>query len=209
MPTLYDILNEPPVTAPLHPRLRNWTQRINDGTKIELEVFRPEIAFGMAPSELCLHFTEPGKSKSGDILAWDDDLNAGLIVLKVRAIDVTNEAERFALGLRAAFRKIERDFGDGYFNSVFHELVTTGGLAFEPDIAEIVKYVHTIQPNRDGKNYDLCREMIQDAIIGRMYELNHMLGYQVNEARTILFSALARYLDVRFSVSNRRKLGLL
>ena len=83
MPILDDILNKPPVTAPVHPRLRNWTQRINDGTKIELEVFRPEIAFGMAPSELCLHFTEPGKSKSGDILAWDDDLNAGLIDLKV------------------------------------------------------------------------------------------------------------------------------
>ncbi len=209
MPTLNDILNEPPVTAPLHPQLRNWTQRINDGTIIQLEVHRPIIAFGTSPSELCLHFTEHGKSKSGLIRAWDDDLNTGLIVLKVRAMDTANEAERFALGLRAAFRKIERDFGGGYFNSVLHELIMTGGLAYESDIAEIVKSIQTIPPNRDGKNYDLCRELIQDAIVGRMYELNHMLGYQVNEARMILFSALARYLDVRFSVSNRRKLSLL
>jgi len=209
MPTLYDILNKPLVTAPLHPRLRNWTQRIHNGSTVQIEVFRPAIAFGTAPSELSLHFTENGKLQPVEVLNWDDDLNAGLIVLKVRAIDASNEAERFALGLRAAFRKVERDFGDGYFNSVLHELIQMDGLAFEPDIAEIVKHVHTIPPNRDSKNYDMCREMIHDAIIGRMYELNHMLGYQIDEARKILFSAIARYLDIRFSVSNRRQLGVL
>ena len=51
--------------------------------------------------------------------------------------------------------------------------------------------------------------MIADAISGRAHELKEKLGYPEEEAKPILVQALARYLDERFSVSNRRRLGLL
>ena len=51
--------------------------------------------------------------------------------------------------------------------------------------------------------------MIADALAGRAYELVEKLGYSQEEARTILVQALARYLDDRFGVSQRRRLGVL
>src|SRR5262249_36172833 len=144
-----------------------------------------------------------------ETVPWDDELNTGLIHLKVRATNPANEAERFALGLRAALRKAERDFGDGYFNAVLFELVTESGLAQDPEIADILKYASALHPNSEGKNYNPCRELIAAEISGRMYELKHELGYGPDEARRILLAALARYLDERFSVSSRRRLGLL
>ena len=51
--------------------------------------------------------------------------------------------------------------------------------------------------------------MIDNAIRGRAKELTKYLGYEIPEAEDILASAVAQYLDDRFSVTNRRILGLL
>jgi len=51
--------------------------------------------------------------------------------------------------------------------------------------------------------------MIDGAIRGRARELNKRLDYSVPEAEQILAGAIAQYLDERFSVSNRKVLGLL
>lgn len=209
MPPLDDILNRPPETPPLNPRLRHWAERIRRGATARLEVLRPPAAFGAVQSEMNLHFAEKDAPPSLETVPWDDELNAGLIQLNVRAVDPANESERFALGLRAALRRAERDFGDGYFNAVLLELVTESGLSQDPEIAELLKHAHAIRPNREGRNYALGREMIATGISGRMYELKQNLGYAADEARMILVAALARYLDERFSVSNRRRLGLL
>ena len=48
----------------------------------------------------------------------------------------------------------------------------------------------------------------REAIGGRAKELTELLGYPTEQAKPILVSALARYLDERFSVSSRRELGL-
>ncbi len=209
MPLLDDILDKPPETPPLHPRLRHWAERIRNGAEARLEVFRPATALGLTQSEMNVRFTEKDAPPSLESVPWDDELNAGLVQLRIRASDLANETDRFALGLCAALRKAERDFGDGYFNAVLRELVTESGLSGDPEIAEVLKHAYALQPNRQGKNYNLCREMVAAAISGRIYELKHQLDYDANEARKILVSALARYLDERFSVSNRRRLGLL
>jgi len=148
-------------------------------------------------------------SREMESVPWDDELNAGLIELGVRAIDASHEADRFTLGLRAALRKLEREFGDGYFNAVLLELVKESGLTGDPQIADIVKHASALSPNRDGRGYGLCRDMTAAAISGRMYDLREKLHYVPEEARRILIAALARYLDERFSVTSRRQLGLL
>jgi hypothetical protein len=211
MPILDDVLDKPPAGAvPSHPRLKDWAERIQQtGEKPTLEVSRPTAGFGAGQPEMCLQFTDKGVPQSGEILAWDDDLNAGLIELGVRAIDEANEAERFALGLRAALRKAGREFGDGYFNAVLYDLVTESGLSRDPEIAEVIKHANALSPERNGKSYPYCRDMIAFAIAGRRHELEASLHYPAAEARQILVHALARYLDERFSVSSRRRLGLL
>jgi hypothetical protein len=159
-----------------------------------------------------VQFSEGGRETHLDQLPWDDDLNAGLIQLKVKAVSPEQEAERFALGLRAAMRRAEREFGDGYFNAVLVELVKDSGLTRHREIAEVMEYAYANAPHREGGAFDrytICRELLAGAISGRAKELTHNLGYNQEEAKGIMVSALARYLDERFSVSARRELGML
>jgi hypothetical protein len=130
----------------------------------------------------------------------------------VRAVSPEQEAERFALGLRAAFRRAERDYGDGYFNAVLIDLIKDSDLTQHHEIAEVLKYAYANRPHQEGgasDRYTNCRELIAGAISGRARELTGSLNYAQDQAKQILVSALARYLDERFSVSSRRRFGLL
>lgn len=210
MPLLDDILSKTGGEVQPDPRLRDWAERIRrTNDKPGLEIHKPAAAFGAGQPEMVLHFTAQGVTPPQETLAWDDELNAGLIQLGVRATDAENEAERFALGLRAALRRAEREFGGGYFNAVLYELVTESDLTRYPAIADIIKYAYALGPPRDSRAYDACRDMIAAGIAGRKKELDSPLGYPPDEARSILTHALALYLDERFSVSSRRRLGLL
>ena len=51
--------------------------------------------------------------------------------------------------------------------------------------------------------------MIDGAIRGRAKELSKDLRYPISDAEGILAAAVAQYLDERFSVTNRKVLGLL
>jgi hypothetical protein len=212
MTTLDDFFR---VSAPVppHPRLRHWKERLSQtDVKAELELYQPPTLLGVEPTDMNLRFIENGKPEQLETVAWDDDLNTGLIQLGVRAINSEQEAQRFALGLHAALRKAGREFGDGYLNSALLDFLKDSDLSHYPEIAEVLKYTFGNAPKREGKaekKYQLCREMITDAFSGRAQELTGPLKYPQDEAKQILVAALARYLDERFSVSHRRRLGLL
>jgi hypothetical protein len=211
MTKLDDFFSKPP--GLLHPRLRNWKLRLEEqGTTAQLEVFRAESDLGLTQPEMYIHFSTNGILQPVENMPWDDDLNTGLLQLHVKAQSSENEAIRFALGLRAALRKAERDFGDGYFNAVMVDLIKDSDLTNHAEIAEVLKDVYAISPHREGGKHDrytICREMITDAIAGRATELIRDLDYTEDEAKSILIFALARYLDERFSISSRRRLGWL
>jgi hypothetical protein len=212
MTRLDDFFTQVP-DVPGHPRLRNWQARLKQaGASATLEVFRPITMSGQAPAEMNVEFTENGRRLPLEAVAWDDDLNTGLIRLGVRAVNPDQEAQRFALGLRAAMRQAEREFGDGYFNGVLVDFLSDSDLTSDPEIVDVLKHAYALKPAREGKaqaRYTACREMIADAISGRARELTGPLHYLQEEAKGILVRALARYLDERFSVSSRRRLGLL
>jgi hypothetical protein len=211
MTTLDELFEKPADMR--HPRLRNWKVRLEQpGTSATLEVSREETEFGQARPEMHIQFTENGKLLPLESVPWDDDLNSGLIRLRVRSVSPEKEAERFALGLRAALRKAEREFGDGYFNAVLLDLIKDSDLTSQQPIAELMKYAHANAPHREGGAYDrytICRELIAEAIGGRAKEIRDVLGYPPEVAKYVLIHALAIYLDERFSVSSRRALGLL
>ena len=196
-----------------HPRLHNWKVRLEQPrTSATLEVSRQETEFGQARPQMHVQFREDGQLLPLETIPWDDYLNSGLLRLRVRAVSPEEEAKRFALGLRAALRMAEREFGDGYFNAVLVALIKDSDLTNHAPIAEVMKYACANAPHREGGAYDrytICRELIAEAIGGRAKELKDVLGYSPAEAKDILVAALARYLDERFSVSSRRALGLL
>jgi len=180
-----------------------------DVSDVRCEVLRPPDVLGYKPAKLYVHFyAQDAKELLCDEVDWDDELNAGLVALKVKAIDENNEAQRFSLGLRAALRPAERMYGDGFFNAVLVEWVRASPFAQTVPVQELLPHVHANQPYRgNGNSYENCRDLVQTAIRARALELTENLHYLREKAEGILSAALAQYLDERFSVSVGRALG--
>ena len=209
MTTFDDIFGAGP-EAIAHPKLRFWEQwkARPEGGDVRCEVRRPSDLLGYKPAKLYVHlYAADGSESHLDESDWDDELNAGLIGLGVRAIDEHNEAQRVALGLRAALRPAERRYGDGFFNAVLVDWVRNSSFAQTDPVREVLPHVHANPPHRGGGSFDGCRELIQTAIRARAHELTDKLRYAREGAQGVLASALAVYLDERFSVSVGRALG--
>lgn len=210
MTTFDDIFGAGP-DASSHPKLRFWKQEKArpDVADVRCEVRRPSDVLGYKPAKLYVHFySGDNQELRCEETEWDDELNAGLVALGVRAIDEGNEAQRFSLGLRAALRTAERRYGDGFFNAVLVEWVRESPFAQIDPIRELLDHVHANRPYRgNGSSYEECRELVQTAIRGRALELTKNLGYSREDGERILASTLAQYLDERFSVSIGRALG--
>jgi hypothetical protein len=194
--------------ATWHPLLRFVEGRITAGDTATFELYQSRELFGYRKAKIYVHLSRDGKESDCKGEDWDDDLNVGLVRLGVMAVSPEVEKDRFALGLRAALRKPEKRFGDGYFSSVLMEFVVGSDFRTHAEVAAILGHIPYTRANH-GKVYADCRDMIEEAIRGCGLELTRNLKYPVPEASDILAGALARYLDDRFSVSNRRVLGLL
>jgi hypothetical protein len=192
----------------LPPLVRYCKKRKESGDRIEVEVYRPDASGGLSRTGLVIHRWEAEKEQDPQEVEWDDGVNSGLVDLGVQATSLHQEAERFALMIRAALRKVERRYGDGYLSAVLVDLVDESDLCKDGEIAEVRKYVHTNSPERN-RSYDACRELIASEIGGRAAELKHKLKYKPEEIKAVMTKALAIYLDERFSVSSRRLFGML
>jgi hypothetical protein len=174
----------------------------------KLEVRRSRTALGFDPALIYLHFfAEDGRELGYQQELWDDDLNDALLKEHVRATNEPNEITRFGLRLNVGFEKAEERFGDGFFSSVLTEYIKGSPFAREPAIQDMLGYTATNRPNTGGNGFDLCREMIATAFHRIWTELTEALGYDPDAAQRVVVGALAYYLDERFSVTNRRRLG--
>lgn len=198
---------EPP--PPPHPKIQEWIVRMNAGAKAQVMVSLPEGVFGSSSTELTVRFTGDDGEVSEDTHNWEDELNEWLVSKGVRSTDEENEKTRFAIGLRAPMRAATRELGDGFFNSVLLEIVTDAKLTQHPEIQEMVAHSHAPKPSLTSRGYLACRQWIIDIFGRNKYRLQSDLKYTPDEGSRILVGALAHYLDERFSVSNRRRLGLL
>jgi len=175
----------------------------------EIEVSRPKDTLGFKAAKIYLHITADEKQQPPAEYAWDDELNAHLVTSGIRSITADNEKMRFALGLRFGFKRAESRFGDGFFNAVLAMVVREEGFAEHQEVKRILNYVSTDQPYMDGNGYSDCREMIERAIGDQANSLVKDLKYTLEQAEDILAGAMAKYLDERFSVSDRERLGWL
>ncbi|MGH7171320.1 MAG: hypothetical protein ACRELG_13660 [Gemmataceae bacterium] len=203
-----DNMLEAPGETVLPPLVRYCKSRKEAGDRIEVELYRPERAGGLSRTDLVIHRWQQEKEQEPLQVEWDDGVNAGLVDLGIRAINLQQEGERFARGIRAALRKVERRYGDGYLNAVLVNLLDESDLCKDGEIADVRSYVHTNPPEHNG-SYHACRDLIANEIAGRAVELRDKLKYEPEEIKTVMTKALAIYLDERFSVSSRRHFGLL
>jgi hypothetical protein len=184
-----------------HPRLQHWRRLIQDGAQLQLEVVRAKSGLDVGRPVLYVTVSTKGQ-RNLEHEDWSDALNRGLIKLGVRA---SNEEFRFGLAFEGAFEPAEDRVGDGFFNSVLVETLQQGPLA--PRLEDVLKQTHALRPSRESPSYAACRELIVAAIRGRARELTHDLCYPEPQANDILIAALIIYLDERFSITERRRLG--
>jgi hypothetical protein len=207
MNELDKMLDAPGETA-LPTLVQYYKSRKAAGDRIEVELYRPDAAGGLSRTELVIRRWEQENEQEPRQVEWDDGVNAGLVDLGIRATDLQQEGERVALGIRAALRKIERKYGDGYVNAVLVDLIDESDLSKRGEIADVRKHVHTNRPERT-RSYSECRGLIANEISGRAVELRDKLKYTPEQIKEVMTKALAIFLDERFSVSSRRHFGLL
>jgi hypothetical protein len=203
-----DTMLDAPDDMALPPLVRNCKKRKEAGDRIEVELYRPDASGGLSRTDLVIHRWEEENEQEPQEVEWDDGVNSGLVDLGIKSMNLLQESERFALMIRAALRKVERRYGDGYLSAVLVDLLDESDLSKGGEIAEVRKYVHTNSPERN-RSYDACRELIASEIGGRASELKYKLKYKPEEIKTVMTKALAIYLDERFSVSSRRMFGML
>ena len=198
-----------PVEVPgNYPLLRFVAARKNEGLVPVFELFRAKEALGFRKAKIVIHFLKDGREADYRDDDWDDNLNSGLVQLGVRSQTPEEEKDRFALGLRAALRTPEKRYGDGYFSAVLVQYVLRTDFRGQGEMAEVLEHVHQEKPD-DSNTFRDCLRMVDAAVKGRAVELFQNLGYDKPTTWDILAGAMARYVDGRFSVTNRRVLGLL
>jgi hypothetical protein len=202
-----DKMFEAPPEAALPPLVRFCKARKAAGDRIEVELYRPDASGGR--TDLVVHRWEQDKEQEPKQIEWDDGVNAGLVEVGIRAVNLSQEGERFAMSLRSSLRKVERRYGDGYMNAVLVDLLDESDLCRAGEIAEVRKHISTNRPESNGRSYIPCREAIASEISGRAVELRDKLRYQPEERKAVMTKTLAIFLDERFSVSSRRRFGLL
>jgi hypothetical protein len=176
----------------------------------KVQIIRPRAALGFEPAQLSLQFFDKcGQMYDYKTELWDAELNEVLIDREIRAIDESNEIDRFGLGLGAAFQHPESRYGDGFFSAVLMLVIDQSPFAKMHPIQQSRPYISTNRPYEGGRSADDCGGMIQAVLQDRWLELRRKLNYGQADAERILAAALAYYLDERFSITDGQKLGWL
>jgi hypothetical protein len=138
---------------------------------------------------------------------WDEDLNKALIQNGFNAQKPVNEAERFGYMLESMLESapLQDRYGDGFFNASFIRYLTVNNYSTMEAIAvQLAK----IPEDRTvlGPSYEQLAERIE-GVFADCAVLLGLLGYQPDQAKKILVSAIVYYLDDRYSLTHRFSLG--
>lgn len=171
-----------------------------------ITVKRDKDLIGYKPAQLYLSFKKNGTAIPPQPYPWDPDLNDALVKRGIKAETSENEQLRFALSLRAKLNTTVSRFGDGFYNAVLVDCIKQLNLDQFPDVADILQDVLALKASRDGAAYSDCVRSITAIFATSGQELLN-LGYSQSDAETVLAGAVAKYLDERFTVTDRRRLG--
>jgi hypothetical protein len=108
--------------------------------------------------------------------------------------------------LRHYFAPIENLYGDGFFNSVFVAFVRQSAFGNDTEIQKKLADVHAIAAS-NGQDRDDCESRIKSSIARCGAHLVSSLNYERTAAARVLSQAIAAYLDERFLITERKRLG--
>lgn len=194
-----------------HPKLRAWL-RSKEGNDVgdffvEFRRKRRGLSFDPAMLYVTIKAKDGRELVSADSEPWDFDLNEALIDKKFRTKTSENESERFGYMLQHMFESIEVRFGDGFFNSTLIFYLRRTPFSKHPRVKNVLLKINEYEPARDGNSYEDCIGRIKSVLANCGRYLTVDLKYTRDQATAILDGAIEYYLDERFSITNRTKLG--
>ncbi|HRC56872.1 MAG TPA: hypothetical protein PKU97_13160 [Kofleriaceae bacterium] len=191
-----------------HPKLRAWKSRIPGASRYYVELVRRPNGLFFDPARLYFITEQADGPTNADDAAWDEDLNEALIRERIKARDPENEGARFGYMLIARFQPLIVRYNDGFFNSVlWHYLQGQPEYASDAQVKSMLDAVGRQYRAFQGEAAQDCQDEIE-GVLQRCAKDLLTLGYGPEEGTQILNAALARFLDERFNVSNRKALGL-
>jgi len=192
----------------IHPKARYWIDYKKRDEVDELEFRRPRDGIVYRPAKFFITLFDSDK-RLVDESDWELDLHQDLNDGGLRCKSNDNESERFGFAFKELFKKAENRFGDGYFNSVFLGYIYNSGLVQYDKVKKVIGLIHRNQPSMQGHSYNDCKDMIEFVLKNAANSLNKKMKYSVDDTKEIIAGAIAYYLDERFNITNRRRLGFL
>jgi hypothetical protein len=193
-----------------HPKLRFWVkERAHHPEHVyRLEILRPRQGLVYGHIRLYMHvFDTSGQElQSPDEMAWDEELDEAFIAHGFCALSPSNESLRFSLALRRSLSGVVGRLGQGLFNAILLKWVRKSPFALR--LGELLDEIRELEVGEDTRYFQDGFQQIHAIMARRAEDLTEKLGYDEARAFLILLGALEGYLDERFTVSERRALGL-
>jgi hypothetical protein len=194
-----------------HPRFKLWRKDIHDnkdrGGHAQVWIERKADMLGFKPAKIVIDLLDKdGVSCRREIDEWDPDLNQALVALGIRASDKDNESVRVNLTLTDALAKVEVRYGDGYFSSVFVDLIKSIDFAEYPAIQKIITFSTALNPDKSSSTYGDCKAMIESILHKEINDLRDKLKYGDDEISEIMAAALVRAQASRCWISSPSKM---
>ncbi len=202
-------LVQPPPTRPLHGRVQFWADKASGvGGRVEVEFERRRDGLSFRPASFLVYVVgADGVRLSCDREPWDEDVNDDLVTIGATAETPANEAERTGYALKFKLERDEVRYGDGYFNSVLVLLLRQLGFEEVPSVKRCLDRIAVGTPSTSSSTFSDCMRDIRATLAGVGSRLTVDLEYTNDDAEGILADAVAYYLDERFHVTNRERMG--
>lgn len=177
--------------------------------KVQFE--RPSDGFVFAQAWLTLVFPKvAGRVRRPPVREpWDKSYDDGLLARSIQALNHEQESARFTLGMVKDFEPIEIRVGKDYFSLLFVYCLRRTPLEALPPVRAALEKVRPIEPHLGSQNsFDRLAET-EGVLKARGQMLTNALKYPRDVAEEILGNAIAGYLDERFRIGLRARLGML
>jgi hypothetical protein len=215
------IFGKPAVAV--HPKVRYWQTALGakkiagrafERTQVEFWREKPADAFAtFGVAKLVLHFLDAAADDviSPEEVEWDEKINDALVRMKVPAVSMANEGERFGMVLKDRLAAAAVQFGDGFFNAVLVAHLKSGAWSQAERLSTVLASLREYQPSA-GQQRVNCEEIIDAAIgycIDALYDHSDygIKAYSRLQTIDIVSQALLYYLDERFHISSKQQLG--
>lgn len=207
-PSRYVRAVTPPPDPPIVMTWKAWIAAHPEFSRLEVELLPYEE--GILEGRVAIHvrfLDAQGKPLHSQAIEWEAEIERYLID-ETRAPSQTRESEilRFRLLLNDAFRPIWRKVDGGYFDAVLVGVLRAGDYRDHPAVREMLAHARpgTPSPRWLQETTDFIEAAL--AYVGGRLSL---VRADPMEADDIFAHAIAAWLDERFSVSERRAMGLL